>query len=339
MDRYLAGLPAPERRATRHRAVRGLGLQLGQRAELGRRALRCALQRLALHGDDSLLRRSYDAMRLYLDYCDSMCEDDIVPFGLGDWCPPAKTQMVETFFSTTAAYYGLVTMFAEIAGRLGHADDASRYAERAVRIKGNFNRRYYKGDGLYANGSMTALGTPLYFGLCEDRERQAVVDALVDLVRREDCKAQFGILGAKHVPRALAENGHADLALRFFMQEEYPGWVNWLRRGAVSLWETWEGHTSRNHIMFGDPSAWLFRHAAGFRHLPEHPGWRHIAIEPKNLAALDHVSATYRGYAVNWTRKDGVFKLRVKVPEGCRADVTPPGGATVVCGPGDHVIR
>ena len=289
-------------------------------------------------GDDAPLRRSYDAMRLYLEYCDSMCEDDIVAFGLGDWCPPEKTQTVETPLSTTAAYYGLATMFSGIARRLGHADDARRYAERAERIKGNFNRRFYNGGGVYANGCMTALGTPLYYGLCEDGERQAVVSALADLARREDCKAQFGILGAKHVPRALADNGHADLALRFFTQEAYPGWIKWLRRGAVSLWENWEGHSSRNHIMFGDLSAWFFRYAAGFRHLPEHPGWQHLAIEPRNLAALDHVSATYRGYAVNWTRKGGTFAMRVTVPQRCRADVTPPGGKTVVCGPGEHSI-
>ncbi|NLF84924.1 MAG: family 78 glycoside hydrolase catalytic domain [Lentisphaerae bacterium] len=289
-------------------------------------------------GDDAPLRRSYDAMRLYLEFCDSMCEDDIVAFGLGDWCPPLKTQTVEEAFSTTAAYYGLLTMFSGIAGRLGQPDDAHRYAERAERVRGNFNRHFYNGGGLYANGCMTALGTPLYYGLCEDGERQSVVDALADLARREDCKAQFGILGAKHVPRALADNGHADLALRFFTQEAYPGWVNWLRRGAVSLWESWEGNCSRNHIMFGDLSAWFFRYAAGFRHLPENPGWRHIAIEPKNLAALDSVSATYRGYAVKWVREGGSLALRVTVPPKCRADVTPPGGKTVVCDPGEHVF-
>ena len=145
---------------------------------------------------------------------------------------------------------------------------------------GNFNRRFYNGGGVYANGCMTALGTPLYYGLCEDGERQAVVSALADLARREDCKAQFGILGAKHVPRALADNGHADLALRFFTQEAYPGWIKWLRRGAVSLWENWEGHLAQHHV--GDLSAWFFQYAAGFRHLPESGVGSASPIEPEN---------------------------------------------------------
>ena len=289
-------------------------------------------------GDDSLLRKNYEAMRLYLDFCESISDEDIVRFGLGDWCPPRGKKMVDASFSTTAAYYGLVVLFAEIAAHFGKTEDVKRYRDLAQRIKDNFNRTFYNGNGLYADGGLTALGTPLYFGLCHDGENTAVVNALVAVAEKSDCTAQFGILGAKHVPRALADNGHADLALRFFMQEQYPGWVNWLRRGAVSLWETWHGSASRNHIMFGDISGWLFRYAAGFKHQPEHPGWKHLAICPEDLQALDSVKAEYRGYVLQWNRQHGVLKGTISVPSGCTADVRLPNGTQKTCPAGVHTF-
>jgi len=161
---------------------------------------------------------------------------------------------------------------------------------------------------------------------------------LVAVSEQVDCTARFGILGAKYVPRVLADNGYADLAFRFFTQAQYPGWVNWLRRGAVSLWETWEGASSRNHIMFGDLSGWLFRYAAGFKHQPENPGWTRITICPENLKALDSVRSEYRGYISHWTRDLEVFKLEVTVPEGCMADVVLPDGTTQVCEAGVHKL-
>lgn len=290
-------------------------------------------------GDDSLLRKNYEAMRLYLDFCDSVSDDDIVVFGLGDWCPPLGTKMVDGFFSTTAAYYGLVVMFADIAAHFGRTDDVKRCREQAQRIKDNFNKKFYNGNGVYADGGLTAQGTPLYFGLCHDGEGKAVLQTLVSASEQCGCTAQFGILGAKHVPRVLADNGYADLALRFFTQEQYPGWVNWLRRGAVSLWETWEGAASRNHIMFGDLSAWLFRYAAGFKHQPENPGWKRLSICPENLKALDSVKADYRGYVSHWTRDKGVFTLEVTVPKGCTADVVMPDGRATVCEAGVHTLH
>ena len=146
-------------------------------------------------------------------------------------------------------------------------------------------------------------------------------------------------MGAKHVPRVLADNGYADLALRFFTQDEYPGWAYCLKRGATSLWETWDGASSRNHIMFGDLSAWFFRYAAGFMHQEENPGWKRITIRPENLSQLDYVKAEYRGYVSNWKREGGRFVLNVAVPEGCTADVVLPDGAKATCAPGAAEFR
>jgi len=290
-------------------------------------------------GDDSLLKKNYEAMRLYLDFCEATSDNSIIMFGLGDWCPPRTTTMVDTRFSTTAMYYGLVVMFADIAKHLGRMDDVKHYKDRAQRIKDDFNRTFYCGNGIYADGGLTAQATPLYFGLFHDGEDKSMLQTLVSTAEHGACTAQFGILGAKYVPRVLADNGYADLALQFFTQENYPGWVNCIRRDAVSLWETWEGHLSRNHIMFGDLSAWLFRYGAGFKHQPENPGWKRLSICPENLKALDFVRAEYRGYVSHWKRENNTFILNVTIPKGCTADIVLPDGKAVVREAGEHTLQ
>lgn len=105
-------------------------------------------------------------------------------------------------------------------------------------------------------------------------------------VENAHCKADFGVLGAKYVPRVLAEYGRIDLAYRLLTQTDFPGWGHWLKRGATSLWENWDGSGSRNHIMFGDVSAWMYHFLAGIRPDPEQPGFRHMLISRKFLQLL-----------------------------------------------------
>lgn len=71
------------------------------------------------------------------------------------------------------------------------------------------------------------------------------------------------MIGSKWVPRVLADYGYADDAMAIFEQREYPGW-EWQRlQGATTLWEDFAGKSSRNHVIFGDPSAWAFRYLGG----------------------------------------------------------------------------
>jgi alpha-L-rhamnosidase len=287
-------------------------------------------------GNRSVLEKNYDAMKRYLDFAESRSIGHIIQWGLGDWCPPDWKDMVDTNMSSTAYYYRFAEMTAEIASLIGKEEDVAFYSHLAKDIKKAFNKTYYKGKGVYVKGEATAMGTALYFNLCEASEKAAVLETLVETVRRSEHKACFGILGAKYIPRVLAENGHVDDALKLFTQDEYPGWANWLKRGATCLWETWDGASSRNHIMFGDISAWCYRYLGGFRHSAKFPGCNYLEIMPVPPKELDHVRATYRGYGSEWTRGEDGFSLQVTVPEGAKALVILPDGARHECGSGNH---
>ncbi|MCP3967843.1 MAG: hypothetical protein GY750_19815 [Lentisphaerae bacterium] len=169
------------------------------------------------------VEKNYYTMKKYVDYCTSMATDDLV-----DWCHVDEKRIVDVGLTSTAYYYVgamLLSRFAKITGRY---DDQTVYAALAEKIKNAFNRKYYKGNGIYAEGELTALGCALYQGLVEDSELELVVRSLVESVCDNGCRPDFGILGEKYVPRALAENGHIDLAFKMITQSEFPGWMHWL---------------------------------------------------------------------------------------------------------------
>jgi beta-glucosidase len=176
---------------------------------------------------------------------------------------------------------------------------------------------------MYAEGRLTELAAPLYFkGLCADGEEEKVAARLLRAVREKGHRAHFGILGAKWVPRVLAEYGHADDAFRLFVQPETPGWANWLRSGHGTLHETWDSTSSLNHIMFGDLSAWAYEYAAGI--VPLEPGFRKVAFRPHVLEGVDSFVATHRTphgeIRAGWRRVGGKVEYICEVPDGVEVE-------------------
>lgn len=285
-------------------------------------------------GDHSALEANYDGMKRWITLEEEMSVDFVPQFGLGDWAPPNGLDVVDPSLVITGCYSECVSIAIKTAKLLGKKDDVKRYTALLKNIKAGFNRTYYKGNGIYDNGSLTALATPLYFGLCNAKDEKKIVAQLVAKAKKEKFRAQFGILGAKYVPRVLAEYGHADLALEFFLQKEYPGWGYWLKLGATTLWEHWDGASSQNHIMYGDLSAWFYKYIGGFRSEETAPGYQSLTVKPEALKKIRHAKVTYRGY-VSETEFDGkTFSIKLTVPVGCKAKLILPDGTETECLPG-----
>ncbi len=284
-------------------------------------------------GDMMPIRQHYEGVKRYLDFCDSMASNAILSFGLGDWMSFDPEQKTPVALTSTAYYYAHTKMAAKFAELLGKRTEQNNYDAFAEEIKNAFNRTFYKGDGLYADGQQTALAIALYQGLVEDTEKGAVVEKLVETVRAEDFKANFGVIGAKYVPRVLAENGHADAAYRLVAQPECPGWVRWIRDGATTLRESWGDVNSRNHIMFGDVSAWMYQYLAGIQPNAEMPGFKHTIIRPHFVSELDWVKSNYaspfgRIYS-GWSRNGSHIDVEIELPEGTSGTFVRPDGESV----------
>lgn len=246
-------------------------------------------------------------------------EDGLFEYGLGDWCPPVQKKMVTTRLTDSAYVYSFNRRLAAWAERFGEPGVAADCTAAADRIAAAFNRAFYKGNGVYAKGELTALAAPLYFrGLCVPGEEAKVAARLAETVRAQKHVADFGILGAKWVPRVLADYGYADDAFRLFVQPEMPGWAHWLQFGDGTLREKWDDTYSHNHIMFGDLSAWAYEYAAGI--VPVGPGFSKVAFRPHFLAGVESFSATYRTrfgeIRASWKRVGGKPVFEYSVPPG-----------------------
>lgn len=294
-------------------------------------------------GEQAMIVEHYDAMRQYVDYCAGMAHDHLVRFGLGDWCHSNANHMAPTELTSSAYYCYAARLLGQFAGLLGHSADQAEYAGLAAAIAQKINEKYARPDGNYAGGEWTALACMLYFSIAPEERRQSIADLLAQKVQQATCKADFGILGAKYTPRVLAEYGYVDIAFRLFTQPEFPGWGHWLAMGATTLWEDWSGESSRNHIMFGDLSAWMYEYLAGIRLDFAHPGFTHMRIQPLVPSSLEWVKAAhscrYGIIEVDWKKSADSFHLNVTIPDSTSATVILPNGSIADILPGIHSFQ
>lgn len=279
------------------------------------------------YGDDKPLRAHYEGMKRYVDYLTRRAKDGIVTFGLNDWAPYKTTTPAD--ITDTAYYYRdalVVSLAATICGR---DDDAAKYAALAKDIKAAFNRHFYDPvTALYGNGSQTSLSCALYQGLVEPENESRVLSNLVANVESRNGHIDTGILGSKYILNALTAGGRSDVAYQMASQKDLPSWGWWIGQGATTLWEEWNGTESRNHIMFGDISAWFFKALAGINPDPESPGFKHFIIHPQPVGDLTFARASYDSVhgkiESEWKRDGGKFHLRVVIPANTSATVYVP---------------
>lgn len=278
-------------------------------------------------GDERILDEHYENLKRYVDYLTTKAKDGIVGIGLGDWCP-AGTQ-TPTEVTSTGYYYIDAVIVSRMAGILGKKDDCAKYAALAEGIKKAFNSKFLNRQNMqYANGSQTALSCAMYQGLVEPADVDAVMSNLVSNVASHNDHLDCGILGTKYLLHALTDSGRADLAYRITTQTTYPGWGHWIRQGATTLWENWNGGGTHNHIMFGDVSAWFFGALGGIQPDDSGSGFKRIKIRPYPAEGLTwvkcHHDSMYGRIVSNWKRDDLKLTIEVVIPPNTTATVYVP---------------
>ena len=183
--------------------------------------------------------------------------------GLGDWNYPKEIAMeiCPTRLTDSCYYMKMAELLAQFSS---DPTECAEYEEKARAIRERIARQYIRSDGNVANGSMTALAAVLYFNVVEGDLARRIFQKLESLVE-QSMHYRAGILGVKFINRVLCENGRIDLFLKLLQQEDYPSFGNWIRRGATSLWEDFEGTNSRNHHMYSDFCAVLLTYVTGIR--------------------------------------------------------------------------
>jgi alpha-L-rhamnosidase len=302
-------------------------------------------------GDRKIVEKVFPFVQQYIAFTASKADDgNLVSHGLGDWVAPVRKRMAPTGLTSSCYWYQaqrIASLMAEVLGKTGLA---TMYAEGAERTKNSFNRRYYKGDGVYETGLQCAQAMPLTFGLVPASEVMRVRARLIEACEKTGRWIDFGLLGSKHVYRALSEAGRTDLAYQMIVNPDTPSMVPWISAGYGTLWEDWHDGASRNHVMFADFVAWAFQYLAGIRlavdegscvAIPTGPvAFREIRIEPIPIPQLDFVMAEtetpYGRVKSAWRREGNVIRFSFTIPSGSTAKVCLPDGKMHSLKPGNH---
>ena len=282
------------------------------------------------YGDSCLFFELYNCMKKYLSFLNTMANNYIVDYGLGDWNPPVGGNFdhkcpVEV--TDTAYYYTDALILSKIARLLGKTEDEKIYIELADNIRKQFCKKFYnKATGGIKSNCQTSQACGLYHdGLLSDDKRSLVCDRLVELVKQYNNHVDCGILGTKYLLRVLTDMSEASLAYSIATQTTFPSWGDCINRGATTLWANWRGDGSLNHHMFSDVSTWFYECLAGIKPDENLPGFKHIVIKPNPIDGLTFVNAWHMSmYGIIkscWRIEGEDFILDISVPIGCTATV------------------
>jgi len=288
-------------------------------------------------GDLALLARAYPAMRRYADYLASRAVGGLLDFGLGDWydrgpAPPGPAQLTSRAFTATAIWFSDLTVLAQVAARLGRADEAAAFQSRAQAVKASLNARFFDAaKGIYDRGSQTANAMALALDLPPPQARAAVLAALISDIHSRQDHVSAGDIGFHYVVRALSEAGRGDVLHAMLSRTDAPSYGDQLRQGATALTEAWDAdpHSSQNHFMLGHAEAWLFGGLGGvdvdFARGPQDA----ILFAPQPLTAVGEAEVRYQSalgaLRCGWRVDGGRLTVQVEVPPGVSARVRLPG--------------
>ena len=187
--------------------------------------------------------------------------------------------------------------------------------------------------------TQTAYLLALAFNLLPENVRARAAEHLVENLQALDWHLSVGFIGISHLNPQLTLTGHADVAYRLLLRDDYPSWLYPVKHGATTIWERWNGWTEKdgffnpqmnsfNHYSLGSVGGWLFRHVAGIELDPEVAGFQRFVLRPFIGPGLDFARANYHSVqgeiASDWKRTRGKLTWTIRVPANTTARVQVP---------------
>ncbi|HEX3628774.1 MAG TPA: family 78 glycoside hydrolase catalytic domain [Verrucomicrobiae bacterium] len=300
-----------------------------------------------VYGDSRIMKRHWSAMVKWLDWIERHNPESLhvneLGNNYGDWlCIPSDTS-----FGTHSPMKNLLATgywaddaakMSVMARALGHDAEAERFQKMFERVRTAFQKEWLRDDGRLAVETQTAYLLALAFDLLPENVRSRVAEHLVDNIKALSWHLSTGFIGISHLNPQLTLTGHADVAYRLLLQDDYPSWLYPVKHGATTIWERWNGWTeeegffaqmnSFNHYSLGSVGEWLFRHVAGIELDPATPGFQKFVLRPFIGDGLDFAKASYRTMhgeiGSEWRQNDKNVIWSVCIPANTSARVYVP---------------
>lgn len=325
-------------------------------------------------GNTCILEKQYDSMKGWCDYVisrarihapNSTLPDEVeehlwdTGFQFGEWLVPslagAPQEQLFTTMATTSAYttpiFGwlVVHKMAQAAAVLGREEDAVRYQEEADKMKHAIRAALITADGVLRYERQGAYVLMLVFGLVPDAWVDKFGTKLAEIIHANGDRLDTGFLPTPYLLDALCIGGQRELAYTLLYQTESPSWLAQVKRGATTIWESWEMYQpdgtpkkeSFNHYTYGTVDDWIFRTIGGVDQ--EDTGYRRLMIHPqpdKSLTWAKRSFETENGtVSVSWKREGGQFILTADIPCNTTARIILPDGTQHTVGSGHYTFN
>lgn len=289
-----------------------------------------------VYGEERIVEKHYARMKKWIEYIREANPDLLWArrngHDHGEWL--AMDAGTPRMLLATAYFAYSTSLLARMASAIGQAEDATKYTALSAEIKRAFNTAFVAADGRVNGDTQTGYALALHFDLLPEGSRGRSARLLVDAIERADGHLSTGFFGTAYLALALTANGYLDTAYQLLLNETCPSWGYWIRHGATSVWERWDGWTeekgfhipimnSFSHYALGAIGEWLIATVAGID--TEGPGFKRIVIHPRPGGGLTHARAHYDSIngriSTHWRIEGGRFCLDVTIPANTTATV------------------
>lgn len=301
------------------------------------------------YGDPAILRQNYAAMQSWVDWITKHTQKANLwtgGFQFGDWIaldgenPALPTGKTDEDFIASVYYYYSSWIVSQTAQLFGDEANQKRYGQLADAIRAAIRQEYITANGRLAIDTQTAYALALAFDLIPQTQKPRVVADLVRRLGKDDDHLKTGFVGTPFICRVLSENGEHKLAMKLFMNDDFPSWLYAVKMGATTVWERWnsvqadgsmnpDGMNSLNHYSIGAIMEWAYQQVLG---IAEHtPGYQQVTIAPQFDYRLKQVSghfdSPYGRLAIAYqieTDAAHTVKVNLQVPVGMHVTVRLP---------------
>lgn len=270
-------------------------------------------------------------------------------FHYGEWLEPGGSNIKDALKAmilpdaevATAWFYYTTKNLVKMAGLLNKQEDVRKYSLLAQKIRDAYRKEFLPGGQVHSHRQCKYV-RPIYMGLAETSEIPQIAERLNHLCIANKYRIGTGFLTTYQILQVLTDCGYVETAYKMLENEDCPGWLYEVKKGANTVWEGWDAISQKdgrlnplslNHYAPGAVVSWLFSHCAGIQ--PKAPGFKKIEIRPVIGGSLTFVRAEYesiKGKIVSAWRIEGEkFILEVKLPEEIEARVVLPDGTIYEC--------
>ena len=315
-------------------------------------------------GDERILRDNYDMMKRWYQFLENTAkvrgekeftaEEELRDYtfetgiNYGEWCEPGITpeqSMRNGNYDVATAYFSYSgRLLSEIAEILGNKDEAKQYS-KSSEMAGRAYIASFTENGDISSDRQSLYVRPIAFNILSKGKDKEAADRLNELVVKMNYHVNTGFLSTPYICEVLSEFGYVDTAYKLLLQEDMPGWLYSVKKGATTIWETWDGvneegvpKDSLNHYSYGSIVGWLISSVCGI-----HYSAKETVIKPIPDKLLDNAMAKYispKGeIRSEWFYEGEKCVISVEIPCNLRAKVILPDGNEQVAEPGRHTYE